>query len=159
MMGRTSKNGRVHVSVLLSGAVVIILMVSGGIQTIISDSSVAGIVGLVLMDVTALQIARKQWPTPGLTRSFGIAIPALGAVVALAQFPSLGWVNVGVGLALVAAGLIFYSMRSRSQSHDKEAHDELVRRMEAPLMRAPPTCPVVERRAMVWDRTNYPFRC
>jgi hypothetical protein len=123
-------------SVLLSGGIAIVLMVTGGIQTIITYCSVAGIVGLVLMDVTAFQMARGHWSTPGLRLPFGVLIPSVAAILALAQFPSLGTLNVLIGLVLVAAGLLIYAFRHHAHRQDREAHDRLVQDMGTPLMKA-----------------------
>ncbi|AZI57202.1 amino acid permease [Nakamurella antarctica] len=113
-MGHIRKGGHAYASVLLTGIVAVVLMLTGGLQSIVAYCSVAGIVGLVLMNVTALQMARNGWPGAGLRLPFGIAIPALGTILALAQLPSLGWKNVLIGLSLVAAGLVVYAVRERS---------------------------------------------
>jgi hypothetical protein len=135
-LGRVGRSGHAYASVLLSGALAIVLMVTGGIQTIVTYCSVAGIVGLVLMDVTAFQMARRHWSTPGLRLPFGLLIPSVAAILALAQFPSLGVLNVLIGLGLVAAGLVIYAFRHHSHGQDHEAHDRLVQDMGTPLMRA-----------------------
>lgn len=113
-LAHVSRSGRIHYSVLLSGAIALTLMITGGLRTIITYCTVAGIVGLVMMDLTALQMARRHWPTVGLNLPFGILIPVLAALAALSQLPALGWVNVLGGLALVGAGLILYTIRERS---------------------------------------------
>ena len=113
-LGRGAKGSHAYASVLLSGGIAVILMVTGGIETIITYCSVAGIVGLVFMDLTALQLARGRWATPGITLPFGILIPALAGILALSQLPSLGAQNVVIGLLLVAVGLVVYALRGRT---------------------------------------------
>lgn len=135
-LGHISKSGHAYASVLLTGGVALILMLTGSIQNIVAYCSVAGIVGLVLMNVTALQMSRKHWPGPGLRLPFGILVPLLATILALGQLPSLGWVNVLVGLLLVSVGLVVYALRSRSRPQDRDRHDNLVKRLETLLMRA-----------------------
>jgi APA family basic amino acid/polyamine antiporter len=132
-LGHISKSGHAYASVLLTGGVALILMLTGSIQNIVAYCSVAGIVGLVLMNVTALQMSRKHWPGPGLRLPFGILVPLLATILALGQLPSLGWVNVLVGILLVSVGLVVYALRSRSRPQDRERHDDLVKRLETPL--------------------------
>lgn len=135
-LGRISKSGHAYVSVLLTGFVALALMLTGSIESIVAYCSVAGIVGLVLMNLTAVQLARRHWDGPGLRLPFGILIPLLATLLALAQLPSLGWQNVLVGLLLVSVGLAIYAFRSRSHPSDREIHDHLVRQRGTPLMRA-----------------------
>ena len=135
-LGRISKGGHAYVSVLLTGLVALILMLTGSIQNIVAYCSVAGIVGLVLMNITALQMARKHWPGPGLKLPFGIVIPLLATILALGQLPYLGWQNVLVGLLLVSVGLVVYALRSHSRPQDRDTHDDLVQHLETPQMRA-----------------------
>ena len=106
-----SRSGRIHYGVLLSGAIAVTLMITGGLQTIITFCSVAGIVGLVMMDITAFRMAWLRWPTAGINLPFGILIPVLATLAALAQLPALGWINVLAGLALVAAGMVVFVVR------------------------------------------------
>lgn len=136
VLGRVSRSGHAYASVLLSGGLAIVLMVTGGIQTIVTYCSVAGIVGLVLMDVTAFQMARKHWSTPGLRLPFGVFIPSVAAILALAQFPSLGALNVSIGLVLVAAGLVIYALRHHSHRQDHETLARHIQTMETPLSKA-----------------------
>ena len=98
-------------------------MVTGGLETIITYCSVAGIVGLVMMDITALRMARRHWPTPGLNLPFGILIPVLAALAAVAQLPGLGWSNVLGGLALVAAGMGVFAIRHRTERPHPESNE------------------------------------
>lgn len=135
-LGHISKSGHAYASVLLTGVVALILMVTGGIQNIVAYCSVAGIVGLVFMNITALQMSRKHWPGPGLRLPFGITIPLLATVLAVGQLPYLGWLNVLVGLILVSVGLVVYALRQHSRPQDRDTHDKLVQRLETPLMRA-----------------------
>ena len=122
-MAHTSRSGRIHYSVLLSGAIAVTLMVTGGLETIITYCSVAGIVGLVMMDITALRMARRHWPTPGLNLPLGILIPVLAALAAVAQLPGLGWTNVLGGLALVAAGMGVFAIRHRTERPHPESNE------------------------------------
>ena len=128
VLGRVSRSGHAYASVLLSGGLAIVLMVTGGIQTIVTYCSVAGIVGLVFMDITAFQMARKHWSRPGLRLPFGVLIPSVATILALVQLPSLGSVNVLIGLAFVAAGLVIYAFRSHPHRRDHETHDQILSR-------------------------------
>jgi APA family basic amino acid/polyamine antiporter len=135
-LGHISKSGHAYASVLLTGGVALVLMLTGSIQNIVAYCSVAGIVGLVFMNITALQMSRKHWPGSGLRLPFGITIPLLATILAVGQLPYLGWVNVLVGLLLVSVGLIVYALRRHSRPQDRYTHDSLVQHLETPLMRA-----------------------
>jgi len=45
---------------------------------------------------------------------FGVLIPILAAALAASQLFSLGLMNVVIGLALVASGLLVFALRDRS---------------------------------------------
>ncbi len=114
LLGRISKSGHAYASVFLTGGVALVLMLIGSVQNIVTYCSVAGIVGLVLMNLTALQMSRKRWPGSGLKLPFGIAIPLLATILAIGQLFYLEWDDVLIGLILVAIGLVVYALRSRS---------------------------------------------
>ncbi|MET3808491.1 amino acid transporter [Nakamurella sp. UYEF19] len=131
-LGHIGKGGHAYASVLLTGAVAVVLMLTGGIQNIVAYCSVAGIVGLVLMNLTALQMARKHWVEPGMKLPFGILIPLLGTMLALAQLPALGWKNAIVGLLLVSVALIVYALRGHSHPSNPKTQNHPAQHLDSP---------------------------
>ncbi|AZY48006.1 amino acid permease [Bordetella avium] len=134
-MGRMSRAGHAQMSVLIAGAVACVLMLTGDIASIITYCSVAGIWALIMMDITACRIAWKRWGPIGLRLPFGGLIPALAAIAAAAQLPSLGWEQVLIGTAMVAAGFLIYALRHRSDPKERETTQAQIAAQQTPLLR------------------------
>lgn len=67
----------------------------------------------------------------------GAALPVVAFVTAAAQFPSLGWSSVAIGLGLVLAGLFIYALRHRPElGADTGPLLRAIERLETPLARA-----------------------
>lgn len=114
-MGKMSRAGHAQMSVFISGGIAVLLIVTGEIESIISYCSMAGIIALILMDLTAFRIAWRGWDTAGIKLPLRWCIPALAIIAAATQIPSLGWKDSLIGTALVAVGLLFYLLRSHSR--------------------------------------------
>lgn len=135
-LGKLSKSGHAQLSVLFPGAIALILMATGGIESIIAYCSMAGILALLLMDLTAFRIARKHYASPGMKLPLGWFIPAVAIVAAAAQIPSLGWLDAGVGAALVASGFIVYFLRGHSKHEHVADLKQRLANADTPLLRA-----------------------
>lgn len=114
--GRTSKSGNAQMSVIISGIIAIILILTGDIASIITYCSVAGIWGLIIMNIAAFKIGWKGWKTEGMKLPFGALIPGIATIAAVMQLPSLSLSHVLIGTGMVALGFIIYLFRPKNLS-------------------------------------------
>ncbi len=110
-LGRTTGHGSPVLSIGLITAVTVLLVSLSNLDNVVAYSNVGALVAMIIVSAAALRLARRGWPGSGLRLPGKATIPAVAIVVCLAQFPSLGWGRVGVGLLLVAAGLLLYFAR------------------------------------------------
>ncbi|OYQ88138.1 hypothetical protein B9T10_08785 [Wohlfahrtiimonas chitiniclastica] len=113
-LGRKSQSGHAQMSVLLSGCIALILMLTGDISSIIAYCSVAGIWGLVMMNICAGKIAWNKWGNIGMKLPFGILIPTLAGITATSQLFLMDWKHSVIGTLMVAAGFIIYFFRPKT---------------------------------------------
>jgi amino acid transporter len=138
VLARTTRSGHPLLSVLLIGALTLVLVLVARVDNIVTYANVAALVAMVVVNVAAFQLARKGWPGEGLRLPGGPVIPAIATVACLGQFVALDWPQALIGLGLVAAGLLIYRSRHRQEFGDgaelraREAVDEL----DTPLLRA-----------------------
>lgn len=143
-LGKLNKAGDAVRSVALSGVIIIALMLLGVVPSIgtkamnlvVVFSNVSAIIAMVIVDITALKMAVKKWPTAGMKLPLGWLIPALAVIAALAQLPSLGWGKVAIGTAMVVVGFGVWAMRRRSNPQDVSDLQDHINRGDTPLMRA-----------------------
>lgn len=135
---RSTRNGHPYASVLMIGGVATLLVLVADVDNVVVYANVGALVAMVIVNAAAMKLARQGWPGAGMRLPGGPALPAIALLACLAQFPSLGWGPVAVGLALVASGLILYFNRHRTAFADGAGHRaaELIRRAETPLARA-----------------------
>lgn len=135
--GRLTKRGHPDASVFLAAGTVLVLILLGGIDSIVAISNVTAILAMVIVDVAALRLARAHWAKPGMRLPWGMTVPLLAMVTAAVQLPSLGWVPVGVGTAMVVSGLFIYALRHRPElGADTGPVLRAIERLETPVARA-----------------------
>lgn len=117
-LGKLTAKGRPVVSVGITGLITVVLMVSGAFETIVVLSNVATVIAMVIVALTAFQMARKKWPGAGMKLPLGVTIPVLAILGAISNLFQYQWWQNLVGVVLVAAGLIFYAFKHRSSEKD-----------------------------------------
>lgn len=115
-------HGHPAASVLAGAGVAVVLLLTGGIQTIVALGNVAAITAMVLVNAAAFR-AQRDPSAGGLRLPGGPVLPALGLLGALAQVLFLGWWQTLIGLVLVASGLGLHALRGR---HDPVHHAVIV---------------------------------
>ncbi|HLN78733.1 MAG TPA: APC family permease [Nocardioidaceae bacterium] len=135
--GKLTPHHHPAASVFLATAMVIVLVAIGDLDVIVALSNVTAITAMLIVNVAAFQLARQGWPEPGMRLRGGAALPVVAFVTAAAQFPSLGWSSVAIGLGLVLAGLFIYALRHRPElGADTGPLLRAIERLETPLARA-----------------------
>ncbi|MEV8635790.1 APC family permease, partial [Streptosporangium sp. NPDC051023] len=99
--GRTTRRGHPLFSVLFVGIAAAVLVLVSDTTTVVGLANVGALVSMVVVNVAAGRLALRGWPGKGMRLPGGIALPTVGALSCLAQFPSLGWVPVVTGLLTV----------------------------------------------------------
>jgi basic amino acid/polyamine antiporter, APA family len=136
--GRTNKAGNPVASVFFIGAVTVVLVLVANVNSIVVYANVAALVAMLIVNVATLRLWRQGWPGEGMKLPGGPALPLIAIVACLAQFPSLGWGSVAIGLGLVLSGLLLYFNRHRTK-FGEEARVEVekaIKRVDTPLARA-----------------------
>lgn len=135
--GKLTRHNHPAASVLLATAIVIPLVTFGSLGAIVAISNVTAIAAMLIVNVAAFKLARQGWPEPGIRLRGGVFLPVVAFVTAAAQFPSLGWSAVLVGLGMVFAGLFIYVLRHRPElGADTGPVLRAIERLETPLARA-----------------------
>ncbi|HEX6517990.1 MAG TPA: APC family permease [Nocardioidaceae bacterium] len=135
--GQLTRRGHPATSVLLAAVLATALMLTGSIDTIVALSNVTALAAMLVVDVAAIRLARSHWARPGMRLPGGMTVPVLALLTAAAQLPSLGWGNVGVGLAMVLAGLFIFALRHRPElGADTGPLLRAIELLETPLARA-----------------------
>lgn len=143
-LGRLSKKGNPVRAVTVSGVIVIVLMLLGVIpaigtyamKLIVIFCNVAGVIAMIIVDVTAFKMGMKKWADPGMKLPGRWFIPLLAIIAAALQIPSLGWWQVLVGTAMVCVGFIIWAVRGKY--HDPEVVADIkhhVANYNTPMMR------------------------
>ncbi|GAA1862096.1 APC family permease [Microbacterium koreense] len=135
-LGKLTSKGRPVVSVGITGVITVILMVSGAFETIVVLSNVATVAAMVIVALTAFQMARKKWPGAGMKLPLGVTIPVLAILGALSNLFQYQWWQNVLGVVLVAAGLIFYVFKHRSRDKDVKLIKAHIAAGNTPLRRA-----------------------
>lgn len=135
-LGKLTSKGRPVVSVGITGVITVVLMVSGAFETIVVLSNVATVIAMVIVALTAFQMARKKWPGAGMKLPLGVTIPILAILGALSNLFQYQWWQNALGAALVAAGLIFYAFKHRSKDADVALINAHIAAGNTPLRRA-----------------------
>ncbi|MEV7007793.1 APC family permease [Streptosporangium sp. NPDC051022] len=136
--GRATRRGHPLISVLFIGAVTVVLILTSDITTIVGLANVGALVSMVVVNMAAGVLALRGWPGEGTQLPGGVAIPVIGTLSCLAQFPSLGWRPVALGLLMVAAGLLVFRLMHRlpQEERDAERARAALHHLETPLLRA-----------------------
>ena len=131
------KHGHPYISVIAGGIIYLILILSNKTGTIIGLANVTAICALIIVNMAAFQILRKEDLYKGIKLPFKTLLPVLGIMSSIAQFFFMPVFSLILGFGLVAIGLIFYKLRKRF--HIPKLHQELVKIFEeskSPLIRA-----------------------
>jgi len=134
-LGRLTKHGHAVMSVTISSAIVLALLLTGDIESIIKYCSVTWIIAMVIVNATAFRMGWQHWSTPGLRLPGRWVLPALAIITSLSQLPSLGWRPVLVGSLLIASGFVFYAFRHHSHPAHLDAIKQRIARQDTPLLR------------------------
>jgi APA family basic amino acid/polyamine antiporter len=136
--GRVSKAGIPVPSVLFIGALTVVLVLVANVDNIVVYANVGALVAMVVVNACAIKLARQGWPGTGMRLPGGPVLPAIAIVACLAQFPSLGWGPVAVGLALTLGGLPLYWKRHevRFAASTLVLVTRALRAIDTPLARA-----------------------
>jgi amino acid transporter len=138
VLARMTRSGNPFLSVLLIGALTLVLVLVARVDNIVTYANVSALVAMVVVNVAAFELARKGWPGEGLRLPGGPVIPAVATLACLGQFAALAWPQALICLGLVAGGLLIYRSRHRQElghgaaGRAREAVDEL----DTPLLRA-----------------------
>jgi amino acid transporter len=137
-LARPTRTGHPFISVLLIGALTLVLVLVANVDNIVTYANVAALVAMIIVNVAAFQLARRRWPGDGLKLPGGVLIPLIAIVACLGQFRSLEWPQALIGLGLVAAGLLVYRSRHRRELGTEAASQarEAVAEGDTPLLRA-----------------------
>lgn len=135
--GRLTRHGHPATSVLLATGIVVVLVLTRDLDLVVVLSNVTAIVAMTIVDLAAVRLAWKHWPGLGMRLSLGVTIPVLALLTAVAQLPSLGWGNVGIGVGMVVGGLFIYALRHRPElGADTGPLLRAIELLETPLARA-----------------------
>jgi amino acid transporter len=115
-------HGHPAVSVLGGAVLYVVLLLTGNTDAVVSLANVAAIAAMAVINVAAIA-AMRDGSSDGVRLPGGTVLPALGLVSALSQLFFLHWVQVLIGLGLLAAGSVLYLARHRF--HHAGAHAEL----------------------------------
>jgi amino acid transporter len=129
-------HGHPAVSVLGGAVVYVILLLTGSTESVVALANVAAIGAMAVINIGAF-VALRRHNGEGIGLPGGPVLPALGLLTALSQLVFIGWVQVLVGVALLAAGALVYAARHRW--HHPTHHAELaaqVDRGDTPVARA-----------------------
>lgn len=130
------KRGHPYYSVIAGGVLYVVLILSGSAEAIVGLANVTAIAALILVNLAAFNALRKK-DYSGIKLPLGKVIPVLGAIGAGIQFLFMPASYVGIGFALILAGLIAYAFRI--YGHRPRAHEHLRQLFEessGPLVRA-----------------------
>ncbi|MGN6332229.1 MAG: APC family permease [Motilibacteraceae bacterium] len=135
--GHLTRHHHPAASVALASGVAAVLVLTGGVDSIVALSNVTAILAMLLVDVAALRLALQHWPGKGSRLPAGPLLPSLAALTAVAQLPSLGWRAVLTGFVLVLAGLFVYVGRHRPElGADVGPMLRAIELLETPVARA-----------------------
>ncbi len=135
MLGRMWR-GHPAVSVVGGAVLYVILLLTGSTQAVVALANVAAIGAMAVINIAAF-VAMRRHDGQGIRLPLGPVLPALGLVTALSQLVFINWVEVVIGVALLAAGSVVYALRHRF--HHPQRHAELqaqVLRGDTPASRA-----------------------
>lgn len=143
-IGRLNKQKDPVRAVAITSAIVVVLMIMGIIPKIGSSAmtiivafcNVAGVIAMVIVDITAFRMGMQKWSTPGMRLPLRWLIPALAIITALLQIPSLGWWQSLAGTAMVAVGFIIWARRGKYDEDEIARVQAHVANLETPLGRA-----------------------
>jgi APA family basic amino acid/polyamine antiporter len=120
-------HGHPAVSVLSGAVLSVLLLLTGGIQTIVALGNVAAIAAMILVNAAAFR-AQRDPHAGGIRLPAGPLLPALGLIAAAGQLAFIAWWQTLLGVALVIAGLALHSVRRRhSPDHQAEIVEHLSR--------------------------------
>lgn len=135
--GKLTRHKHPAASVLLATVLVVVLIALGDLSTAVALSNVAAILAMLIVNVAAFKLARERWPAPGMRLRGGVTLPVVAFLTAAAQLPSLGWVDVALGTAMVFAGLFIYALRHRPElATDPDPMLRAIEELETPVARA-----------------------
>ena len=137
-LGRHTGRGHPYVSVLLLGAVTVVLVVLRDTTFVVSVANVAAIIAMIVVSAAAAVLGFRKWPGSGARLPLGPVIPILAVLAAASQLPSLRPSALVTGFLLTGLGGVLYLLRrvprggAGSQGHASAQIDTL----NTPLMKA-----------------------
>lgn len=143
-IGRLNKEKDPVRAVAITAAIVVVLMLLGiipkvgpaAMTIIVAFCNVAGVIAMVIVDVTAFKMGMQKWATPGMKLPLRWLIPLLAIIAALIQIPSLGWWQSLAGTAMVAVGFIIWARRGKYDVDEIARIQDHVNKLNSPLGRA-----------------------
>ena len=137
-LGRHTGHGHPYVSVLLLGAITVLLVLLRDTTFVVSVANVAAIIAMIVVSVAAAVLGFRKWPGEGARLPLGPVIPVLAVLAAGSQLPSLAPSALVTGFFLTGFGAALYFSRlytrggAGTQGHANAQIDTL----NTPLMKA-----------------------
>jgi amino acid transporter len=132
-------HGHPAVSVLGGAVLYVVLLLTGNTDAVVALANVAAIGAMAIINVGAFVAMRqdRSGQAHGVQLPGGPVLPALGLLTALSQLFFIPWVQVVIGLALLAAGALVHGYRHRfHRAADHERLRAQVDRGDTPGSRA-----------------------
>jgi len=128
--------GHPAVSVLAGAVLYVVLLLVGSTDTVVGLANVAAIAAMAVVNAAAI-VAQRSKAHEGVRLPLGPVLPVLAIITVLAQLFFIHWVEVVLGVVLLAAGAGVYALRRTA--HQPEHHGALldqVRSGDTPAARA-----------------------
>ena len=137
-LGRHTRNGHPYVSVLLLGAITVVLVFLNDTTFVVSVANVAAILAMIVVSVAAAVLGFRKWPGEGARLPLGPVIPVLAVLAAASQLPSLDPAALLAGFLLTAVGGFLYLARrnQRGGRGGKANANVQIDNRATPLMKA-----------------------
>lgn len=140
-LGRQTRTGHPYVSVLLLGAITVLLVLLNDTTFVVSIANVAAIIAMIVVSVAAVVLGVRKWPGQGAKLPLGPVIPVLAVLAAASQLPSLNPAALITGFLLLALGGALYLARhyQRGGAGRRDHANAQITDLNTPLMKAAKT--------------------
>lgn len=147
-LGRQTRGGHPYVSVLLLGAITVVLVLLNDTTLVVSIANVAAILAMIVVSVAAAVLGFRKWPGKGATLPLGPTIPILAVLAAASQLPSLDPAALVTGFLLTGLGGALYLARhfQRGGAGSRDHANHQIDHLNTPLMKAARARPFQRRR-------------
>lgn len=148
-LGRQTRGGHPYISVLLLGAITVVLVLLNDTTLVVSIANVAAILAMIVVSVAAAVLGFRKWPGQGATLPLGPTIPILAVLAAASQLPSLDPAALVAGFLLTGLGGVLYLARhfQRGGAGSRDHANRQIDHLNTPLMKAARTRPSRRSRA------------